>query len=167
MPIDPSTLDPNNPALWAAPVPSGEVRSLVNQPSSAGGLGAVGIATTVIATLCVVARLFTRIYVVRNVGADDCELEQPIQLGVYLTLADLILISLALALAYIGAIEACECYSCCEGHIRDTDESAAVPLGAGNHIWDVPVQNFMDFMKVKPYFLLHLLRSHTDGNSTN
>ena len=74
MPIDPSTLDPNDATLWAAPVPPGETRITLNQPTSASGLNAVGIATTVIATLCVAARLFTRIWVVRNVGADDCEL---------------------------------------------------------------------------------------------
>ncbi|KAL6849840.1 hypothetical protein ACO1O0_009385 [Amphichorda felina] len=121
MPIDPSTLDPNDATLWAAPVPPGETRITLDQPTSASGLNAVGIATTVIATLCVAARLFTRIWVVRNVGADDCELPGP----------HLILISLALALAYLGVIMASE------------------PLGAGNHIWDVPAKNFMDFMKLQ------------------
>lgn len=73
MAIDPSTLDPSNDALWASPVPDGETRMVENAPSSASGLNEVGIATTVVALICVIARLFTRIWVVRGVGADDCE----------------------------------------------------------------------------------------------
>ncbi|CAH0055190.1 unnamed protein product [Clonostachys solani] len=64
-------LDPNNDSLWAMPVPAGEVRTPVNPPTSAQGAVATGIATTVIAGLAVAVRIFTRGYVVRNLGIDD------------------------------------------------------------------------------------------------
>ncbi|VUC27041.1 unnamed protein product [Clonostachys rosea] len=64
-------LDPNNDSLWAMLVPTGEVRTPVNPPTSAQGAVATGIVTTIIAGLAVAIRLFTRGYVVRNLGIDD------------------------------------------------------------------------------------------------
>ncbi|KAF4979255.1 hypothetical protein FZEAL_4500 [Fusarium zealandicum] len=52
--------------------PEGEVRTLVNPPTSAHGVISAGVATTVIAFIAVCLRLFTRKYVVKGVlGADD------------------------------------------------------------------------------------------------
>ncbi|KJZ76498.1 hypothetical protein HIM_04227 [Hirsutella minnesotensis 3608] len=61
----------------AAPVylmepPPGQVRTLVNPPSSGGSVVPAGIATTLIACVCVALRLFTRVHVVSgNLGSDD------------------------------------------------------------------------------------------------
>ncbi|KAK7427173.1 hypothetical protein QQZ08_006286 [Neonectria magnoliae] len=52
--------------------PKGEVRSILDPPSSAGGVIPAGVATTVIAFVAVCLRLFTRKYVVKGVfGVDD------------------------------------------------------------------------------------------------
>ena len=60
--------------LYVAEVPQDQVRTLVNPPSNAGAVMPSGIATTVIAGIAVLLRLFTRTHVVKGVlGADDCE----------------------------------------------------------------------------------------------
>ncbi|KAM0345764.1 hypothetical protein ACHAPU_006117 [Fusarium lateritium] len=52
--------------------PEGQVRTLVNPPSSAGGIVPCGIATTAIALIVVSLRIFTRKIVVKGVlGIDD------------------------------------------------------------------------------------------------
>jgi hypothetical protein len=61
--------------LYVAPVPDGEVRTVVNPPSNASSVMPTGIATTVVACVVVLLRLFTRTKVVEGVlGADDCGL---------------------------------------------------------------------------------------------
>lgn len=70
------SLDPNDDTLWAMPVPPGEVRTAVNPPSSAGSLMAAGVATTIIAFVSVALRIFTRFFVIKGPGIDDCKLAQ-------------------------------------------------------------------------------------------
>lgn len=77
-------LDPENDLLWAMPVPPGQVRTAVNPPSSAHGAMATGIATTVVAFLSVVVRIFTRAVVVKGLGIDDGRLFENILIGMSL-----------------------------------------------------------------------------------
>ncbi|CAJ0553323.1 Ff.00g118350.m01.CDS01 [Fusarium sp. VM40] len=60
------------PAAYLMEPPEGQVRTLVNPPSSAGGVLPCGIATTAIALIVVGLRIFTRKVVVKGVlGIDD------------------------------------------------------------------------------------------------
>lgn len=62
------------PAAYLMEPPEGQVRTLVNPPSSAGGVLPCGIATTAIALIVVGLRIFTRKVVVKGVlGIDDCK----------------------------------------------------------------------------------------------
>lgn len=62
------------PTTYLMEPPEGQVRTLVNPPSSAGGVLPCGIATTAIALIVVTLRIFTRKVVVKGVlGIDDCE----------------------------------------------------------------------------------------------
>lgn len=98
------TPDPNDDALWAMSVPPGEVRTAINPPSSGQSLLAAGIATTVIALLAVLTRVFTRFYVVKGPGLDDCKLRHVLDSGSRSNginfAADLVMISMVLALVY-------------------------------------------------------------------
>lgn len=61
------------PSTYVMEPPAGEVRSLVDLPSSAGGVISAGVATTTLAFVAVCLRVFTRKYVVKGVlGLDDC-----------------------------------------------------------------------------------------------
>jgi hypothetical protein len=53
--------------------PEGQTRTLVDPPSSGSGVIPCGVTTTIIASVIVILRVFTRRYVVKSVlGADDC-----------------------------------------------------------------------------------------------
>jgi hypothetical protein len=54
--------------------PLGEVRTYENPPSTGGDVIPAAIATTVIAFVVVILRLFTRGFILRGMlGLDDCE----------------------------------------------------------------------------------------------
>ncbi|KAM0224840.1 hypothetical protein ACHAQD_001635 [Fusarium lateritium] len=60
------------PATYLMEPPEGQVRTLVNPPSSGGGVLPCGVATTAIALIVVSLRIFTRKVVVKSVlGIDD------------------------------------------------------------------------------------------------
>jgi hypothetical protein len=62
------------PATYLMEPPEGQVRTLVNPPSSGGGVLPCGVATTAIAFIVVSLRIFTRKFVVKSVlGIDDCK----------------------------------------------------------------------------------------------
>ncbi|KAM0219018.1 hypothetical protein ACHAQI_001342 [Fusarium lateritium] len=62
------------PATYLMEPPEGQVRTLVNPPSSGGGVLPCGVATTAIALIVVSLRIFTRKVVVKSVlGIDDCK----------------------------------------------------------------------------------------------
>lgn len=66
------------PDLWtipAGPPPAGQVSNFVNPPDE-GRLLAIGIYVLLpLMSSFVVARIFTRAYMTRTFGVDDCELE--------------------------------------------------------------------------------------------
>lgn len=61
--------------LYLGSPPPGEIRyGMDNAPTRKGQLIAMGVATTVVATITVALRLFTRISIVRGrVSPDDCK----------------------------------------------------------------------------------------------
>ncbi|KAF5718549.1 integral membrane protein PTH11 [Fusarium mundagurra] len=96
----------HDPSGFLMEPPEGQTRTLVNPPSSGSGVIPCGVTTTIIASIIVMLRVFTRRYVVKSVlGADDSGLcFSFIFLGISLTLLN---------------------------------------LGAGNHMWDIPVAEYV------------------------
>ncbi|KAH7267688.1 uncharacterized protein BKA55DRAFT_500286 [Fusarium redolens] len=78
----------HDPSGFLMEPPEGQTRTLVNPPSSGSGVIPCGVTTTIIASIIVILRVFTRRYVVKSVlGADDSSLcFSFIFLGISLTL---------------------------------------------------------------------------------
>ncbi|KAJ9425731.1 hypothetical protein QL093DRAFT_2250838 [Fusarium oxysporum] len=90
--------------------PEGQTRTLVDPPSSGSGVIPCGVTTTIIASIIVILRVFTRRYVVKSVlGADD-----------YLCIA-----GLCFSFIFLGI------------------SLTLLNLGAGNHMWDIPVAEYV------------------------
>lgn len=63
-----------DPSYLIPEPPPGEVRTLVNPPSSGGGVIPAAVATTVMALIVVCLRMYTRLALGRGLlGVDDCE----------------------------------------------------------------------------------------------
>jgi hypothetical protein len=72
----------HDPSGFLMEPPEGQTRTLVNPPSSGSGVIPCGVTTTIIASIIVILRVFTRRYVVKSVlGADDCMSYSTITLG--------------------------------------------------------------------------------------
>ncbi|KAF5965040.1 integral membrane protein PTH11 [Fusarium coicis] len=100
----------HDPSGYLMEPPEGQTRTLVNPPSSGSGVIPCGVTTTIIASIIVILRVFTRRYVVKSVlGADD-----------YLCIA-----SLCFSFIFLGI------------------SLTLLNLGAGNHMWDIPVAEYV------------------------
>ncbi|KAF5613795.1 integral membrane protein PTH11 [Fusarium subglutinans] len=100
----------HDPSGFLMEPPEGQTRTLGNPPSSGSGVIPCGVTTTIIASIIVILRVFTRRYVVKSVlGADD-----------YLCIA-----GLCFSFIFLGIT------------------LTLLNLGAGNHMWDIPVAEYV------------------------
>lgn len=56
--------------------PQGQTRDLVNPANNSNQVIVAGFASTAIALVAVTARVFTRTYLMKNAGLDDCTMKQ-------------------------------------------------------------------------------------------
>ncbi|KAF5021270.1 hypothetical protein F66182_6668 [Fusarium sp. NRRL 66182] len=115
------------PTVYVMEPPEGQVRTLIDLPSSGGGVLPAGVATTIISLIAVCLRVFTRKHVVKGVlGADDCLsclFRRPRPAGADQRL-DLCIAGLVFSFVFLGVT------------------LALLDLGAGNHMWDIPMAQY-------------------------